>query len=254
MRQGSDGTIHGPGSASVLNARRWRSSSRAGRRKRRRRHVRERRHLPISPRDLRPGPGRRRPESLMAADLRTLPTHHVDARGHRPGPPGGQRRPTRAPGTKSASRSSSGATRRRPSCRPVRETLLCALTPTSTYMAVPCARGSPNRDRMMKEQGRFQVPFLRDLEHGRRAFESAAIVATSPTPTTARREHTSTTRARPRRRKTQASANTAIARRVDRRPEVVSIDTTPRRCSMPPYCIVKPWSLIWVPNADFDSE
>ena len=34
------------------------------------------------------------------------------------GPPGGQRRPTRAPGTKRGNRSSSGATRRRPSCGP----------------------------------------------------------------------------------------------------------------------------------------
>ena len=41
---------------------------------------------------------------------------------------------------------------------------------------VPCARGSPNRDRMIKEQGRFQVPFLRDPNTGAELFESAAIV------------------------------------------------------------------------------
>ena len=41
---------------------------------------------------------------------------------------------------------------------------------------VPCARGSPNRDRMMKEMGRFQVPFLRDPNTGAELFESAAIV------------------------------------------------------------------------------
>ena len=42
---------------------------------------------------------------------------------------------------------------------------------------VPCARGSPNRDRMMKEMGRFQVPFLRDPNTGAELYESAAIVA-----------------------------------------------------------------------------
>ena len=41
---------------------------------------------------------------------------------------------------------------------------------------VPCARGSPNRDRMIKEQGRFQVPFLRDPNTGAELYESAAIV------------------------------------------------------------------------------
>ena len=41
----------------------------------------------------------------------------------------------------------------------------------------PCALGSPNRDRMMKEQGRFQVPFLRDPNTGAELYESAAIVA-----------------------------------------------------------------------------
>ena len=41
---------------------------------------------------------------------------------------------------------------------------------------MPCARGSPNRDRIKKEQGRFQVPFLRDPNTGAELYESAAIV------------------------------------------------------------------------------
>ena len=41
----------------------------------------------------------------------------------------------------------------------------------------PQARGSANRDRMVRETGRFQVPFLRDPNTGVELFESAAIVA-----------------------------------------------------------------------------
>mmetsp|Transcript_24368 Transcript_24368/g.76145 ORF Transcript_24368/g.76145 Transcript_24368/m.76145 type:complete len:334 (-) Transcript_24368:27-1028(-) len=61
-----------------------------------------------------------------------------------------------------------------PFVRPVRETL-CALT--LPHVVVPCARGSANRDRMVRETGRFQVPFLRDPNTGVELFESAAIVA-----------------------------------------------------------------------------
>ena len=46
----------------------------------------------------------------------------------------------------------------------------------STQRAVQ-ARGSRNRDRMFAEQGRFQVPFLRDPNTGVELFESAEIVA-----------------------------------------------------------------------------
>ena len=56
---------------------------------------------------------------------------------------------------------------------------LAAQHPTHWLMIstqVPCARGSPNRDRMIKEQGRFQVPFLRVPNTGAELFESAAIV------------------------------------------------------------------------------
>ena len=61
---------------------------------------------------------------------------------------------------------------------------------TLPHVMVPClCRGAspppesvtPNAtDRMMKEQGRFQVPFLRDPNTGAER-ESAAIVATSTT-------------------------------------------------------------------------
>ena len=58
--------------------------------------------------------------------------------------------------------------------RPGRETLVELTLP---HVMVPCARGSPNRDRMMKEMGRFQVPFLRDPNTGAELYESAASVA-----------------------------------------------------------------------------
>ena len=81
----------------------------------------------------------------------------------------------------------------------------------------------------MKEQGRFQVLFLRDPNTGagalrarRRRLPHRRLRANSGIlPPPRERDHGDG--------KTQASANAAIARRVDGRPEVVSIDTTPRR-------------------------
>ncbi|KAH8077597.1 glutathione S-transferase [Aureococcus anophagefferens] len=60
-----------------------------------------------------------------------------------------------------------------PFVKPVRESL-CELT--LPHVVVPCSRGSPNRDRMVKETGRFQVPYLKDPNTGVALFESAEIV------------------------------------------------------------------------------
>jgi glutathione S-transferase len=39
-----------------------------------------------------------------------------------------------------------------------------------------CARGSPKRQQLFEERGRFQVPYLEDPNEGVAMFESAAIV------------------------------------------------------------------------------
>jgi len=60
-----------------------------------------------------------------------------------------------------------------PFVRPVRERLVELALP---HTLVCCARGSANRDRMVKRTGRFQVPFLADPNTGVELFESSAIV------------------------------------------------------------------------------
>ena len=90
------------------------------------------------------------------------------------GLPGGQRRPDARAGNEERKPLELWGYETSPFVRPVRETLVELTLP---HIMVPCARGSPNRDRMIKEQGRFQVPFLRDPNTGAELFESAAIVA-----------------------------------------------------------------------------
>ena len=89
------------------------------------------------------------------------------------GLPGGQRRPDARAGNEERKPLELWGYETSPFVRPVRETLVELTIP---HVMVPCARGSPNRDRMIKEQGRFQVPFLRDPNTGAALFESAAIV------------------------------------------------------------------------------
>ena len=89
------------------------------------------------------------------------------------GLPGGQRRPDARTGNEERKPLELWGYETSPFVRPVRETLVELTLP---HAMVPCARGSPNRDRMMQEQGRFQVPFLRDPNTGAELFESAAIV------------------------------------------------------------------------------
>mmetsp|Transcript_15724 Transcript_15724/g.22376 ORF Transcript_15724/g.22376 Transcript_15724/m.22376 type:complete len:148 (+) Transcript_15724:396-839(+) len=59
-----------------------------------------------------------------------------------------------------------------PFVRPVREKLdsLCL-----SHRMVSCSRGSRNRDKMVEETGRFQVPFLKDPNTNIEIFESAEI-------------------------------------------------------------------------------
>ena len=109
---------------------------------------------------------------------------------------------------------------------------------------------------MIKEQGRFQVPFLRDPNTGAELFESAAIVDYLNDVYT---EYVQIYYLH------HASATTATERLHDRPAALLhGVSMVGRKfflltqhrvvCSMPPYCIVKPWSLIWEPNADFDAE
>jgi len=60
-----------------------------------------------------------------------------------------------------------------PFVRPVREKLGALCLP---HLMVSCARGSVNRDKMVQEVGRFQVPFLRDPNTGVEMFEGPEIV------------------------------------------------------------------------------
>lgn len=59
-----------------------------------------------------------------------------------------------------------------PFVRPVREKLAGLCLP---HVMVSCARGSANRDKMVKKMGRFQVPLLVDPNTGIEMFESAEI-------------------------------------------------------------------------------
>jgi glutathione S-transferase len=59
-----------------------------------------------------------------------------------------------------------------PFVRPVREKLCSLCLP---HIMVSCARGSANRDKMMKKMGRFQVPLLVDPNTGIEMFESTEI-------------------------------------------------------------------------------
>lgn len=89
------------------------------------------------------------------------------------GLPCGQRRPDARDGNEERKPLELWGYETSPFVRPVREAL-CELT--LPHVVVPCSRGSPNRDMMIREQGRFQVPFLRDPNTGAELFESAAIV------------------------------------------------------------------------------
>lgn len=60
-----------------------------------------------------------------------------------------------------------------PFCKLVREQL-CELEVAHTQ--VSCPRGSDNRQRMLEEKGRFQVPYIEDPNTGVKLFESEAIM------------------------------------------------------------------------------
>jgi glutathione S-transferase len=60
-----------------------------------------------------------------------------------------------------------------PFVRPVKEKLSALGLP---HRIVSCSRGSRNRDRMVENTGRFQVPFLVDANTGIEMFEGAEIV------------------------------------------------------------------------------
>ena len=60
-----------------------------------------------------------------------------------------------------------------PFCKLVREKL-CELEVPHTQIS--CPRGSPNRQRMFKEKGRFQVPYLEDQNTGVKLWEWDAIL------------------------------------------------------------------------------
>ena len=89
------------------------------------------------------------------------------------GLPGGQRRPDARTGNEERKPLELWGYEASPFVKPVRESL-CELT--LPHVVVPCSRGSPNRDRMVKETGRFQVPYLKDPNTGVALFESAEIV------------------------------------------------------------------------------
>jgi len=54
----------------------------------------------------------------------------------------------------------------------VREKLCALMLP---HVVIPASRGSANRDAMVKQKGRFQVPFLRDPNTGVELFEAPEI-------------------------------------------------------------------------------
>jgi len=60
-----------------------------------------------------------------------------------------------------------------PFCRPVFDKLCSLCLP---HRVVSCSRGSPNRDKLIDKNGRFQVPYLIDPNTGVELFESLAIV------------------------------------------------------------------------------
>jgi len=55
----------------------------------------------------------------------------------------------------------------------VRERLCSLMLP---HVVLPCSRGSPRRDEMVKLTGRFQVPYLRDPNTGAELFEMPEIL------------------------------------------------------------------------------
>lgn len=61
-----------------------------------------------------------------------------------------------------------------PFVRTVRESMGSLCLP---HVMVSCARGSPNRDKLVAKTGRFQVPYLIDPNTGVEMFESEEIVA-----------------------------------------------------------------------------
>ena len=85
------------------------------------------------------------------------------------GLPGGQRRADARAGNEERKPLELWGYEASPFVKPVRESL-CELT--LPHVVVPCSRGSPNRDRMVKETGRFQVPYLKDPNTGVALFES----------------------------------------------------------------------------------
>lgn len=60
-----------------------------------------------------------------------------------------------------------------PFCKIVREEL-CELE--IPHIQISCPRGSPNRQKMYDQVGRFQVPYLEDPNEGVALFESEAII------------------------------------------------------------------------------
>jgi hypothetical protein len=60
-----------------------------------------------------------------------------------------------------------------PFVRPVREKLCSLCLP---HKMISCPRGSANRDKMIEQTGRFQVPFLVDPNTGIEMFEGPEIV------------------------------------------------------------------------------
>jgi len=60
-----------------------------------------------------------------------------------------------------------------PFVKPVREKLCSLCLP---HKMVSCSRGSANRDRMVEQTGRFQVPYLVDPNTGVQMFEGPEIV------------------------------------------------------------------------------
>ncbi|KAJ8599514.1 hypothetical protein CTAYLR_009442 [Chrysophaeum taylorii] len=59
-----------------------------------------------------------------------------------------------------------------PFVKGVRERLCALCLP---HVVIPCARGSPNRDALLKKTGSFQVPYLEDPNTGLALFESNEI-------------------------------------------------------------------------------
>jgi glutathione S-transferase len=82
---------------------------------------------------------------------------------------GSTRKPTNPPSTPLELWSYEGS----PFCKLVRE-VLCELEIPHTQIS--CPRGSPNRQRMLDELGRFQVPHVRDPNTGVALWESRVII------------------------------------------------------------------------------